>query len=116
MNQLVSRREMIRSSVALAALAVARNPLSAFGMGEPSPDETLIPFLDAQPKGKGLRWEQLTSWITPNHELFSVSHYNIPELDLEKWQLEICGLVKRPRVISLADIKARKRKSVTATL
>ena len=107
---------MIRSSTALAALVLARGPLSAFGLDEPFVDETPIPFLDAQPAGKGLRWEQLKSWITPNDELFSVSHYNTPEVALEKWQLEISGLVKKPRVLSLADIKARKRRSVTATL
>src|SRR5258708_3082685 len=92
MNQLISRRDMIRSSTALAALWFARGPLSAFGVEEPDADGTPIPFLDAQPAGKGLRWEQLKSWITPNEELFSVSHYNTPEIALEKWQLEISGL------------------------
>jgi DMSO/TMAO reductase YedYZ molybdopterin-dependent catalytic subunit len=116
MDQLINRRDMIRSSAALAALAFAQGPFSAFGLEEPAGEGTLIPFLDAQPPGKGLRWEQLKSWVTPNDELFSVSHYGAPEIALEKWQLEISGLVKKPRALSLADIKGRKRKSVTATL
>jgi DMSO/TMAO reductase YedYZ molybdopterin-dependent catalytic subunit len=116
MNSPLSRREMIRSSMALAALAFAQNPLIALGLEKPSSDETLIPFLDEQPVGKMLHWEQLTSWLTPNDQVFSVSHYNTPELAPEKWQLEISGLVKKPQALSLAQIKARKRKSVTATL
>src|SRR5437660_1021927 len=116
MNQLISRREMIKSSMAVAALAFARNPFSAFGMDEPAADEVLIPFLDAQPAGKGLHWESLTSWLTPNEQLFAVSHYGIPEVELEKWQLDLSGLVKKPRALSLAEIQRRPRKSVTATL
>jgi DMSO/TMAO reductase YedYZ molybdopterin-dependent catalytic subunit len=76
----------------------------------------LIPFLDVQPAGKMLSWEQLASWITPNGLVFSVSHYGTPVVDANKWQLEISGLIRRPVTLSLAELKARKRKSVTATL
>ncbi len=107
---------MLRSSVALAALTLARNPLSAFGGDDLSPNETLIPFLDAQPVGKMLHWEQLTDWITPTQDVFSVSHYNTPELDSQKWELNVSGLVKKPCALSLAQIKSRRRKSITATL
>ncbi len=75
-----------------------------------------MPFLDAQPKGKMLYWQDLTSWITPNDELYSVSHYGTPEVDPGQWQLEISGLVKKPKTLSLAEIKARRRRTVTATL
>ena len=115
-NQLISRRDMIRRSAALAALAWAPPSFSAVGLEDRSSEGTLIPFLDPQQTGKGLRWEQLQSWVTPNDELFSVSHYNTPEIALEKWQLEISGLVKKPLALSLAEIQGRKRKSVTATL
>src|SRR5437016_10089167 len=54
--------------------------------------------------------------MTPNNEFFSVSYYNAPDIALEKWQLEIAGLVKKPRAFSLAEIKGRKRRTVTATL
>jgi len=107
---------MLRSSVAFAALAFAQSPLSVFGFDEPGAGETVVPFLDVQPKGKMLYWQDLASWITPNDQLYAVSHYGTPEVDLAKWQLEITGLVKKPRTLSLADIKARKRRTVTATL
>src|SRR6266550_5038712 len=96
----LTRRDMIRGSVAFAALAVAQAPLSVFGFDEPGADETVVPFLDVQPKSKMLYWQDLASWITPNDQLYSVSHYGTPEVDLGKWQLEISGLVKQPKRLS----------------
>src|SRR5881396_3050686 len=116
MNQSLTRREMLRGSVAFAALAFAQRPLSTFGFDAAGADETVVPFLDAQPKGKMLYWQDLTSWITPNDQLYSVSHYGVPEVDLGQWQLEISGLVRKPQTLSLAQIKARRRRTVTATL
>ena len=116
MHQPQTRREMIKGSVALAALAFTQFPLRSFGFADPDEKETLIPFLDQQPPGKMLRWEQLKSWITPNEEVYHVQHYGVPKFDVADWNLEISGLVKRSRTFTLAEIKARKRTSVTATL
>jgi DMSO/TMAO reductase YedYZ molybdopterin-dependent catalytic subunit len=112
----LTRRDMLRGSMAFAALALTRTPLSVFGFDDPGADETVVPFLDAQPRGKMLYWQDLTSWITPNDQLYAVSHYGTPEVDAVKWQLEISGLVRKPATLSLADLRARKRKTVTATL
>jgi len=116
MNPSFTRRDLLKGSVAFAALAFAHDPLSLFGLDDPSAEETLVPFLDPQPKGKMLYWQDLTSWITPNDQVFSVSHYDKPDLDAAKWHLEISGLVRKPRTLSLDEIKARRRKSVIATL
>ena len=115
-TQEISRRQMIRGSVALAALAFAQSPLRSFGFKESEEAETLLPFLDQQPPGKMLRWEQLKDWITPIEELFHVQHYGVPEFDADKWRLEISGLVRKPRTLTLADLKARKRTTLTTTL
>ncbi len=113
----LTRRDVIKGSVAAFAFALTQHPLSVFGLDEPTPDEVLIPFLDQQPPGKSMvRWEQLKNWITPNDQVFSVSHYGTPAVDLEQWQLEISGLVQKPRKLSLADLKSRRKKTVTATL
>lgn len=110
---------MIKGSVAAAALACFQNPSFAFG-GEPAgAGGATIPFLDAQPvnpKRPMLQWEQLTNWITPNEELFAVSHYGTPAVEPAGWNLEIGGLVKRPKELSLDEIKSRRRKSIIATL
>ncbi len=114
--QVLSRREMLRGSVAFTALAFSQYPFSLLGFDDPSTDETVVPFLDVQPKSKMLHWQDLKSWITPNEEVFAVSHYGTAEVDAARWRLEISGLVRKPKVLTLADIKARKRKSIIATL
>lgn len=116
-NSRLSRRDLIKGSMALAAVAFAQYPLSAFG--GPAADEggVLIPFIDAQPPVKRqTRWDDLTDWRTKSEDLYVVSHYNTPALKAEDHVLEISGLVKKPRKLTLAEIKARKRKTVTATL
>ena len=87
----VTRREMIKGSVALAALALTEFPLRSFGFNDPEEGERLIPFLDQQPPGKMLRWEQLKSWITPNNDVYHVQHYGVPKFDAANWRLEISG-------------------------
>ena len=118
MNPL-TRREMIKGSVAAVALAFSQNPWSLFGGEEAGAGETAIPFLDVQPldpKRPMLQWEQLTNWITPTAQTFAVSHYGTPTVEAAKWHLEIGGLVKRPKIFSLNEIKSRRPKSVIATL
>ena len=116
--QPINRRDMVR-------LCDRRCPglreftLRAFGLNERASEETVIPFLDAQPvdpKRPMVKWQELTSWITPNEEVFAVSHYGTPKVDLDHWKLEISGLIKSPKALTLADLKKRPRKTVTATL
>jgi DMSO/TMAO reductase YedYZ molybdopterin-dependent catalytic subunit len=110
---------MIKGSVATAALAIAQFPLSALGLSEPDANETLVPFVDRLPVNPNrpmVQWDKLTDWLTPDKDLFAVSHYGTPKIDLEKWQLEISGLVKHPRKLTLTDIKARRRREIIATL
>lgn len=76
----------------------------------------IIPFLEVQPKGKMLYWAELKEWVTPNEDVFTVGHYGTPEVDLSKWRLSIEGLVRKPRTLSLEEIKARRRKTMTAVL
>lgn len=109
----------MRRSVAAAALALSHSPWSLLGGEDPVAGETLIPFLDAQPvnpKRPMLEWTKATDWITPKEQLFAVSHYGTPTVDAAKWQLAISGLVKQPKKFPLGEIKARRRKSIVATL
>src|SRR5688572_23484932 len=96
MTNRVTRRDMIRGSVAFAALAFAQHPLSTFGFPGPDDGAELIPFLDKQAGKNGITWEKLESWITPNPDLYKVEHYGVPKVDLANWQLEIGGLVRKP--------------------
>ena len=111
----LSRRDVLRGSVALAAYSLAARPLAAAGL-DPAPGEQLIPWLDAQPKGRGLHWQDLNSWVTPNEHLYEVSHYPKPKVDPTTWQLEVTGYVKQSRRFTLEEIQKRRKKSVYATL
>src|SRR3954471_2174241 len=113
----MTRREMIKGSMAASALAFAQYPLSLFGGPEIDEGGVLIHFLDAQPSVKRqTRWQELTNWFTKTEDLYVVSHYNTPALNADDHVLEVSGLVRKPRKFTLADIKARKRKTITATL
>ena len=112
----LTRRDMLKASVATAALAFAQYPLSLFG-GPEIDEGVLIPFLDVQPTArKQTRWQDLTSWYTKTENLYEVKHYNVPTLKAEEHTLEISGLVRKPKKLTLAEIKARKQKTITATL
>ncbi|MFM7101562.1 MAG: molybdopterin-dependent oxidoreductase, partial [Verrucomicrobiota bacterium] len=111
-----TRRDWLRGSVALAAYTLASRPLEAAGLAPEAGDE-LVPWLDVQPKGRAmLQWQNLTTWITPNADLYEVSHYNKPKLDPAAWRLEITGQVRKPRVLTLADLQKRPRRDLHATL
>jgi DMSO/TMAO reductase YedYZ molybdopterin-dependent catalytic subunit len=113
----ITRRDAIKATVATAALAFTQYPLSLFG-GPPAEEAgVLIPFLDMQPVAKRqTRWDQLKSWTTKSEDLYVVSHYNTPALSADDHVLDIGGLVRAPLKISLADLKKRKKKTITATL
>ena len=111
----LSRRDLLRGSVALAAFTLASRPLRAFGL-EPGPAEQLVPFLDVQPMGKMLYWQSLRTWITDTKDLYEVSHYGRPKSVPPEGRVEITGFVKTPRVVTLAELKKRRQKSVYATL
>ena len=113
----LTRREMLRSSVLLAGFALAQYPLSLFGGPEAEEGGVLIPFLDKQPPVKRqTRWQELTGWLTKSEDLYVVSHYNTPKLKAEEHVLDVSGLVRKPLRLTLAQIKARKAKTITATL
>lgn len=119
----ISRRKLLwQGSAAFAGLALARSPWIAEAF--PSrPGEEVIPWLDqppANPSGGVVenlqRWEELSSWVTPNDKFFSVGHYNKPVIDENYGTLEITGLVRQPRTYTLRQLKARPRQEIFFTL
>lgn len=116
MKPRLSRRDMLKGSVAFAAYAFSSYPLASFGFAEPEEGAEIIPFTDKQSGTNGITWADLKSWITPNEQLYKVQHYNVPKIDPTTWLLEIGGLVRKPIKFTLDDLKRRRRKTVTATL
>ena len=117
----MSRRAFLsHGGSALAGLALLNSPVSAFAL---QTGDKLIPWLDQRAEnpvpqviGNQQTWEELSSWITPNDQFFSIAHYNRPEVDAAGWQLEIGGLVSKPMSLTLDDVKALPRRDVIFTL
>jgi DMSO/TMAO reductase YedYZ molybdopterin-dependent catalytic subunit len=140
-HQNVSRRTLLKGGgAALAGLTVLRvagpahafpshsgeedddQPDSAQCLGQPG--EEVVSWLD-QPApnpvpnitDKLLNWEALDSWLTPADNFFFVRHFGQPDgLDEATWRVGIAGLVAHPLSLTLADLKARKRREVDFTL
>ena len=127
MNPRLTRRDLLKGSMAFAAHAFAQQPLSAFGFAEREEGGEVLTLLNPQTDkegvvtwvkqaGGGVRWEKLSSWITPTPDVYQVQHYGVPKIDLATWQLELGGLVRKPGKLTLADLKKRRRKTITATI
>lgn len=113
----IGRREAIKKGITLtglAALASAQWPLPALALGE-----ELVPFTDvpesfkpgpAEPgKTHILDTRTISSFYTPNDDFYIVQHYGQPDLDLADYRLRITGLVDKPMVLTLEEIRARGR-------
>src|SRR6266513_885439 len=106
-----SRRDVLRGSVALAAL-------SAFGIPEwampaLAQGETVVPFTDIP---ENVRWETppdrrlldvrtIDGPFTPKDKFATTQHYGHPVVDPATFKLKVSGLVDRPKVLSLDDLK-----------
>jgi DMSO/TMAO reductase YedYZ molybdopterin-dependent catalytic subunit len=115
----LNRRDALKGGLAAAALALSPPSLRLPGAGQREEPGVLIPFLDRQPatpERPMVQWEELTEWMTPLENFFSVSHYGGAKVDADKWRLEITGLVRQAKSFSLDELKARRRKEITATL
>ncbi len=115
----ISRRHLLRGSVAAAAVALSQFRPSAFGFAEPAEGETVVPFVHPQPMPEGklfTHWDELKDWFTPAEQIFSVAHYGKGKVDKEHYQLEIVGSVEKPRSLTLDQIKALPRRDVTLTI
>jgi DMSO/TMAO reductase YedYZ molybdopterin-dependent catalytic subunit len=74
---------------------------------------TVVPFTDmtnyrgASRMAQDLR--ELTSWLTPTEDFFSIGHYGTPEVDASAYRLQVTGLVERPITLTLDELKARPK-------
>lgn len=102
-----TRREVLQTSSAAVAMLFTEIARPGFLFAGEEATEELVPFLDMPPaKPNMLDWETLDSWITPQDQVFSVSHYGEPDVDAKAYQLEVTGLVDKPRSYTLEDLKA----------
>lgn len=113
----LTRRDALKTGSAAMAITLAHMALPTFVFPGQSDDEELVPFENApRSRPEMLDWETLDSWITPQDQVFSVQHYNKPEIDSAEFKLQITGLVERPKTLTMADLKALPKDDQLMTL
>ncbi|MFG0296783.1 MAG: sulfite oxidase [Maioricimonas sp. JB045] len=113
----LSRRDILRSGTIAAGLGWLGFLDPSFTFAAQGDDEELVPFLNMPRSRPGiLDWETLDSWLTPDDQVFSVSHYGNPKVNPDEYRLEITGLVDRPVSLTLDDIRAMPKVDQLMTL
>lgn len=117
LDSTITRRDALKGSSAAVAALLGQMMLPSFSFAGQQDDEELVPFLNMPPaKPNRLDWETLDSWLTPQDQVFNVSHYGDPEITPGDFRLEVAGLVDKPVVLSMDEIKKRDRKDQLMTL
>ena len=108
----VSRREMLKQA-GLVSVGLAVTPVPGWPANWFKQEVTVVPFTDmanyrgASRMAQDLR--ELTSWLTPTEDFFSIGHYGTPEVDASAYRLQVTGLVERPITLTLDELKARPK-------
>ena len=112
----ISRRAFLKAGLSGAALCAGAMHLPT-GFAAEASEEELVPFLDMPRTGaNSLDWESLDQWLTPQDQVFSVQHYEVPEFDVKEFRLEIGGLVAKPQVLTMDALRALPKKEQLMTL
>ncbi|BCJ31318.1 hypothetical protein Asera_54260 [Actinocatenispora sera] len=67
-------------------------------------------------RNHGMPLEALRYDVTPPGLHYVLTHYDIPDVDPQRWELTVDGAVGRPRRYSAADLRAGPRQTVRVTL
>ena len=67
-------------------------------------------------RNHGLPLEALRYPITPAGLHYLLIHYDIPEVDADRWALKVEGRVARPLELTLGDLRGRPAQELTATM
>jgi DMSO/TMAO reductase YedYZ molybdopterin-dependent catalytic subunit len=112
-----SRRDVLKAGITTFGSGLAAMSLPSFVFAGQDAAEELVPFQNVpRAKPESLDWETLDEWLTPQDQVFSVQHYGSPRVESAGFQLEIAGLVERPRKLTINEIKALPREDRLMTL
>jgi DMSO/TMAO reductase YedYZ molybdopterin-dependent catalytic subunit len=78
--------------------------------------EITLDELQLSGRNHSIPLEALKHDITPIGLHYLLTHFDIPKVDAETWELEVGGLVEKPLTLTLADVKARPARTLPVTL
>ena len=67
-------------------------------------------------RNRGMPLEAMRYPITPSGMHYLVIHFDIPDVDVDRWRLNVGGLVAKPLSLSLDDIKERPARTMAVTM
>ena len=93
-------------------------PAAVWPAPAPTPTDGPLTFEELQLAGRnrGMPLEALRYDLTPTGLHYLLVHFDIPAVDADTWRLRIGGLVERPLELTLADLRARPRRTIPVTL
>src|SRR5215475_12357901 len=111
MTQHITRRDVVRTGLALAGLGIVGIP--EWVLPALAQSETVVPFLDfpervitnPAPDRRIIDIRTINGPITPKDEFFTTQHYGHPVVDGATFKLRVSGLVDRPIALSLDELK-----------
>ena len=85
-------------------------------VGPPTDGPLTFEELQLAGRNRGMPLEALRYDITPTGLHYLLIHFDIPAADADSWRLRVGGLVDNPLELSLADLRARPRRTIPVTL
>jgi DMSO/TMAO reductase YedYZ molybdopterin-dependent catalytic subunit len=83
---------------------------------EPTTGPLTFEELQLAARNRGIPLEALRYDITPSGLHYLLVHFDIPEVDVAAWRLQVAGRVARPLELTLAELRSRTRQTVAVTL
>jgi sulfane dehydrogenase subunit SoxC len=80
------------------------------------PDAISLEELQLAARNHGFPLEALRWDLTPVGLHYLLTHYDIPDVDVSSWRLDLDGLVERPLSLSLDELRARPAVEVSVTM
>jgi len=118
MTKQSARREVMKASLAVAALGVLPEwVIPALAQGE-----ALVPFTDLPananfapaPDRRVVDIRRISGPFTPADQFYTIQHYNQPDFDAATYRLSVSGLVDRPISLSLDDLRKMRAAELVA--
>src|SRR5678816_292412 len=111
MTQHITRRDVVRTGLALAGLGIVGLP--EWVLPALAQSETVVPFLDfpervvtnPAPDRRIIDIRTINGPFTPKDQFFTTQHYGHPKVDVATYTLRVSGLVDRPLSLSLDELR-----------
>ena len=83
---------------------------------QPHPQPAALVTIDEAPFVGETPIEAINSWLTPNSLYYARNHYDVPSVDISKWELIVDGIVESIGEFTYSDIVEMPSKTIPVTM